>query len=417
MKARTSIATLFVCFTLARAAAAAPPAHEPTPEEVERARTFYNAASSAYSAARYADAARGFEQAYLLAPRPQLLFSLAQAERKDFFASGDVTVGRRALEHYKHYLEQVASGGRRSEATEARADLEARLSRLDPNQAAASAPAEKRKARVTVYSPTPGAHVSLDGAPPQEVPFFSELEPGKHRLVVSAEGFFDEERDVSGDNAIDQPVDLTLKERPALVTVALDAKADVYVDGRVVATTPLSRPIEVPSGPHVIAVSENGKRPFSQDVVLARARSARIEPKLETSGQRIVSLAMLGVGAASLLASGGFAIAALAAENEAKDVERHRANGNIKASDFQSHNDAVDRQSEFRTVSIVALSAGSALAVGGALLYIVDKPSIPIIPPRTTEPGTTPRPKEPMELGVYPILAPTVAGAGLGARF
>lgn len=418
MKRALSLAIVLSSLTVSAMSTAAPSAgHEPTPEEVERARTFYNAATSAYAAARYADAARSFEQAYLLAPRPQLLFSLAQAERKEFFTSGDAAIGRRAALHYKEYIDQVTTGGRRSEAIEAKADLEARLSRLDPGQAAATAQPEKRKARVTVYSPTPGARVSLDGGAPQEVPFFSELDAGKHRVRVSADGFFDEEREVSGDNVIDQPVDLTLKERPAKVTIALEAKADVYVDGRIVATTPLSQTIEVPSGAHVIAVAANGKRAFSQDVVLTRASNVRIEPRLETSGQRIASVSMLGVGAASLVAGAIFGIGSLNAEGSAEDIESKRARGNISADDLDKHNSAVDRRDDFRTISLVGLSVGGALVVGGALLYLFDKPSISMVPPRSHESTPAPRPKDGMELGAYPIVGPTVAGAGFGARF
>ena len=150
---------------------------------------------------------RSFEQAYEIAPRPQLLFSLAQAERKEYFAGNDPSYLRRAIQHYKAYLEQVSSGGRRSEATEAKADLEARLAR-DPQAqaaAAAAAPPEKRKARVTVYSATPGAQASIDGGPAQELPYFGDLEPGKHRVRVFAEGFIDAEREVSGDKPVDQP--------------------------------------------------------------------------------------------------------------------------------------------------------------------------------------------------------------------
>ena len=125
MKARS----LAVVLTLITAADVAN-AKEPTPDEVDRARTFFNAGAQAYSAARYAEAVRSFDQAYELAPRPQLLFSLAQAERKEFFASNDASLLRRAVQHYKAYLDQVPSGGRRSEATEAKADLEARVARL-----------------------------------------------------------------------------------------------------------------------------------------------------------------------------------------------------------------------------------------------------------------------------------------------
>ena len=106
---RARAALVVALLTTSRMAAAG----EPTTDDVERARTFFNAGAQAYASARYAEAVRSFEQAYELAPRPQLLFSLAQAERKEFFASNDGGYVRRAVQHYKAYLEQVPSGGRR----------------------------------------------------------------------------------------------------------------------------------------------------------------------------------------------------------------------------------------------------------------------------------------------------------------
>ncbi|AKV02559.1 TonB-dependent receptor [Labilithrix luteola] len=404
----------------AQPAFAAAPAKEPTPEEVDRARTFFNAGVGAYSAARYADAVRSFEQAYELAPRPQVLFSLAQAERKEFFAGNDASYLRRAIQHYREYLEQVPSGGRRSEATEAKADLEARQSRLDPQQAVSPAPASgaKRKARVTVYSPTPGARASLDGGAPQEVPFFSDLEPGKHRVRVFAEGYVDEERDVSGDTPVDQPLDLPLKERPAQITVALGSVANVYVDGHIVATTPLARPIEVPPGPHVLSVTANGKKPFSQEVVLPRGKPYRFEPKLETSGQRVAAYTMLGLGVAGVVTGGAFALAALGQENKVHDIDDARAQGNIDADQLQAHNRAIDKRDDFRTVSIVSLSTGAALVAGGAILYAFDHPSVGVQQPRSIEPGPVPKhPEHSIDLSASPLVAPGTWGGVVTGRF
>jgi hypothetical protein len=62
---------------------------------------------------------------------------------------------------------------------EAKADLDARLGRLDPRETAAGpASVEKRAARLTVYSPTPGAAVTIDGGAAQELPYFGDLPPG-----------------------------------------------------------------------------------------------------------------------------------------------------------------------------------------------------------------------------------------------
>lgn len=394
-------------------------AKEPTPEEIDRARTFFNAGAQAYSAARYADAVRSFEQAYELAPRPQLLFSLAQAERKEYFAGNEVTYLRRAIQHYKAYLEQVPSGGRRSEATEAKADLEARLARDPQAQSAAPAqgPVEKRKARVTVYSATPGAHASIDGGPAQELPYFGDLEPGKHRVRVFAEGYVDGEREVSGDKLVDQPIDLLLQEKPAIVTVVLDTTADVLVDGRIVATAPVARAIEIPPGPHVLSVVANGKKPLSQEVTLPRGKPFRFAPKLETSGQRLVATSMLGVGAVSIVSGAVFGVLSLGQESRARDIADARASGNIDADQLSSYNAAVDRRDAFRTVSIVTLSAGGALALGGALLYVFDRPAVNVLPPRSVEPTPAPRTDQPTDLTASPMVGPGLWGASMSARF
>ena len=395
-------------------------AKEPTPDEIERARTFFNAGAQAYAAGRYGDAVRSFDEAQALAPRPQLLFSLAQAERKEFFAGNDASFLRRAITHYKAYLEQVPSGGRRSEATEAKADLEARLSRLDPQQAAAAAagPApEKRRARVTVYSATTGANASIDGGPAQELPYFGDLEPGKHKVRVFAEGYFDSEREVSGDRPVDQPVDLPLKERPALVTVALETTADILVDGRIVAVAPVRQAIEIAPGPHVISVAANGKKPFSQEVVLPRGKPFRFEPHLEASGQRVVALTMLGVGAAGIVTGGVFGILSLGQEGRAKNIQSDRESGNISADRLEGYNRALDRRDAFRNTAIVVASSGAAFAAGGVLLYFFDHPTVSLLPPRSVEPAPAPRPAAPVDLTASPLVGPGLWGGAVTATF
>ena len=411
---RFGIALVVAALTTSGLAAA----KEPTPDEVERARTFFNAGAQAYAAGRYGDAVRSFEEAQTLAPRPQLLFSLAQAERKEFFASNDGSYVRRAIAHYKQYLDQVPSGGRRSEATEAKADLEARLARLDPQQAAGTGTtAEKRKARVTVYSATASARVSIDGGPAQELPYFGDLEPGKHRVRVFADGYFDGEREVSGDRAIDQPVDLPLKERPSMVTVALDQTADILVDGRIVAVAPVRQPIEVPPGPHVLSVAANGKKPYSQEVVLPRGKAFRFEPHLEASGQRVVALTMLGVGAVGLVTGGVFGVLALGQEGRAKNVQSDRDSGNISADRLEAYNRAIDRRDAFRNTSLVVASSGAAFAVGGALLYFFDRPTVNLLPPRSVEPTPAPRTNQPIDLTASPLVGPGLWGGSLRATF
>ena len=406
-------ASLAIAPSLAHAA-------EPTAEDTERARTFFDAGAQAYGAGKFADSVRSFEQAYAIAPRPQILFSLAQAERKLFLEHGEPAVLRRALQHYDEYLKLVRSGGRRSDAVEAKAELERRLARLDPRDAAAREVAqEKRKPRVTVFSPTPGARASLDGGPPEELPYFADLAPGKHRVRVSGDGYFDAEQEISGDKGIDVPVNLPLKEKPALLTVVLDSSAEIFVDGRLVADAPLNRPIEVPSGPHVIAIAKNGKKPWSQEVVLERGKPYRLEPKLATSGQRVVAYSMLASGGAALVVGGLFALGAAGSESRVRDLEAKRREENLTPDELADHNRSLERRDDQRTAAIVLASIGAVVTTGGALFYVFDKPPVALLPPRSVEPS--PKPQTPLDvtatLRPYPVLGPGLYGAGVTARF
>jgi tetratricopeptide (TPR) repeat protein len=406
-----------VAVVVGLALAAAPAASAQTPDQLDRARTFFDAGAQAYANANYKDAARSFEQAYALAPRPQLLFSLAQAERKEGLSTSDASYLRRAVEHYKKYLEQVPTGGRRSEAIDAKADLEGRLARMSPNDAPAT-PAEKKKARVTVVSPTPGARVSLDNGPPETVPYFSDLDAGKHTIRVFAEGYFDEQIPVNGDVAGDQPLNVPLRDRPAQVTVALARAGELYVDGRVVATTPIASAIDVAPGPHVLSVAVNGKKVSSREVVLQRGKPFRFEPVLETSNQRIAAYGVLGGGVVTLVTGVVFAGLSLGQESRAKGIlakEQDPAQ-NITDERRDAYNRSIDQRDSYRTVSIVTLSAGVALAGAGVLLWTFDKPSVAVVPPRS-EPGPTPQRTPSLELGAVPMVGPGVAGIAAGGRF
>ena len=400
---------------------AAPAFAEPTAQEVDQARTFFNAGAAAYGAANYRDAVRAFEQAYALAPRPQVLFSLAQAERKHFLDGNDPSVLRRAVAHYRQYLQEVPTGGRHSEALESKNELEAKLAQLDPQAGAGPTPPstnERRKPRVTVFSTTPGAQASLDNGAPQELPYFGDLEAGKHVVRVTADGYFDAEQEVSGDRGNDVPVELTLRERPALVTISLATEAEVYVDGRLFAQTPLVSPLELTAGQHVIAISRNGTAAWSQEITVGRGKSMRLEPHLKTSVKRFVAYSLLGAGVTSLAFSAGYAIGALNNQSEARDIERKQGRENISADDLSDHNRAITRRNDERAAAITTVSVGSALTIGGALLYLFDKPPVAVLPPRSVEP-TPQQPKTPIDVvsKITPILGGGVYGAGFRGSF
>src|SRR5579875_2747464 len=121
-----------------------------------------------------------------------------------------------------------------------------------------------------VTSSTPGAKASLDGGPATDVPLIDDVTPTKHHVHVWADGYFDEERDAIAAQGSLVALDVPLREKPALLMVALDAGASIMVDGRPVATTPLPRPIELPAGTHFVAVTKNGYQAFTREVTLTR---------------------------------------------------------------------------------------------------------------------------------------------------
>ena len=76
--------------------------------------------AKAYASGRYDVAIEAFEEAYAIAAKPAIVFSLAQAERKHYFATKDARYLRRAAEHFRKYLADDGAGARRADATDTR---------------------------------------------------------------------------------------------------------------------------------------------------------------------------------------------------------------------------------------------------------------------------------------------------------
>jgi tetratricopeptide (TPR) repeat protein len=80
--------------------------------------------------------------------------------------------------------------------------------------------------------------------------------------------------------AVDAAV-LELQEYLGLIVVITDvAGAEVTVDGTAVGTTPLTGPLTVQVGRHVVTVTAEGYAPSQSEVSVAAGESARVEPEL-----------------------------------------------------------------------------------------------------------------------------------------
>ncbi len=385
------------------------------PAAIEQAKTYFDAGAQAYEAGRFGAAIQAFQQAYALAPRPAILFSMAQAERKAWYVDRRPDDLRHALAHYRAYLDQVPTGGRRGDAADGIAELEPVLARLSPQEAGAGAggAAPEQRTRLMVTSPTPGARASLDGGPAGEVPVIDEVTPGRHHVRVAAEGFFDEERDALAAQGSLAAIDVALRERPATLVVNLAASAVVSVDGRTVGSTPLAAPIELPAGPHLVAVTRNGSRAFSREVVLERGKAATLDVQLESSGQRKLAWVTLGAAGAALVAGGTFAGVALVEQGNAQGIYAQEQQGNITSSQRDQYDSDASARDRWRTVSIATLGAGAGLLALGGVLWLFDEPRVESPAPSPLRTPEAPR-KPRTELGVLPRLAPGGAGLVVG---
>ncbi len=390
------------------------------PAAVEQAKALFNAGAQAYDAGRFGAAIQAFQQAYALAPRPAILFSMAQAERKSFYVDRRIDDLKHAIEHYHRYLELVPSGGRRGDAADALAALEPMAARMSPQEAATTgtAPVEA-KTRIMVTSSTPGARASLDDGPPTDVPLIDDVKPGKHRVRVEAEGYFDETREALAATGSLSAVDVPLRDRPASLSIALDASAALSIDGRPTASTPLPRPLELPAGTHVVTITRNGSRAFTRELTLERGKPATLDVKLETSGQRTVAWVFFGGAGAALLAGGAFTAGAFVEQSNARKIVSAQASGNIPASDVGAYQSDVSARDRWRSVAYATFGAGVGLAAVGTVLWLFDTPAVTFGPPAAESPGKpveAPKKRDPMDMGLAPWMGPGVAGVAFGGR-
>lgn len=411
------VSSALLAFTLATALAAPAAAAGDDAAQIEQAKMLFNAGAQAYEAGRFATAVQAFQQAYAIAPRPAILFSMAQAERKAYYVDKRPQDLRNAIAHYHAYLDQVPTGGRRGDAADALTELEPIAARLSPSEgSAAQAPAAEQKTRLMVTSQTSGAKAALDGGAPEDVPLIDEVSPGKHHVRVWADGYFDEERDALAAQGSLAAIDVPLREKPALLSVVLDTRASIAVDGRPMASTPLAQPLELPSGTHVVTITKNGYKAFSREVTLAHGGSARIDAKLEQSGQRTATWIVLGTAGAAAIAGGVFTGLAFAEQSNAQGVLDAKNQGPIMASDLASYDSDVSARDRWRTVAIACFGGAAGLLLVGGVLYFFDQPHVEAGPPPSESPRPAPK-KEPTEIGVLPWIAPGGAGAALGGRF
>jgi hypothetical protein len=346
--------------------------------EDEQAKRYFEAGAAAYTAGDYQAAVQALEAAYRRKPMPAIAFSLAQAARRQYFVSHDPANLERAIELYRSYLNEVPTGGRRADATDALSQLEplalARKAEVSGAERAERVEPPVQKTRLMVSCQAARARIVLDDGPSVPAPLITETAPGSHRVRTDAPGYFPAEQQVVAVLGELIPIEVTLRERPALVLVQNRDGADVYVDGVLSSTAAANGSLTLRAGRHRIAFAKKGHRLQTVSLDLVAGETRKVTPDLQFTGQRIAAITMFAVSGAALAVGGVFTGLALHHESTAHDIEQKHATTPITPAERDEYAEAVSARDSSRVAAISAFAVGVSSALSGFLLYQLDDP-------------------------------------------
>jgi hypothetical protein len=394
---------------------------------VAKAREYFRAGAQAYAVGEYAAAVQAFEQAHAIAPRPAVLFSIAQTERRLFFLVRAPKHLRRSVELYRQYIAEEAQPARKADAVQALSELEPLLATLEregpteqgPEDAqptlATSLAQSKAQTRVMISTPAAGAVITLGNQASGSSPLVREVEPGEHVVRITAPGYRPTERRVVAVGGELVTVDLPLVEQPALLDVLAPPGAQLSIDGRVQGRFPFPKPIELSSGVHLITVSQNGFVGVSSEETLTRGRTTVFRAPLRVSRQRTVAKFMLGASVSALMAGGVFAYFAYSQEQAALDFRNRQGNRPLSTDDLEQYNTTKTDRDRLRGAAWLSCGVGLGLSVTSALMFIYDSGSVE--PLKKQEKPTNQSKRALPNLLAEPTVGPGFTGLSLQGSF
>lgn len=402
MKNATTLGAGLLIFSLA-GAARAQHAREPAPDKAA-AGDFFDAGAQAYRAGQYLVAAEAFLRANEIAPSPALLFSAAQAYRRQFLAEPAGPTLRRAIGLYRDYLRTDKAPKRREDAMQALAALtpfEARYLAAPGGDGEAEPPRDT-STRLLLSTSAEVAEISVDDGPFLVAPATVKVKPGPHQVRIRAAGYTDEQIAVQ---AIDHelvPRHVTLHPVPAHLSVTGTSGAAVSIDGTLRAKLPLRSPLPVDPGAHFVTVTMTGHKPVGVVVDLARNGSAHVAADLDPTRQRIAAWATIAAGGAGAVATGVLGALALKRQGQAASIADAREAAPIDVAQRDQYNAALKARDNLARAALITGGVSAVTLIAGFGLFAVDRPEI--APPddlrlRAPRPG----PKVDLEVGILSV--------------
>jgi len=385
------------------------------PQDIERAKASFKAGANAYAAGDYLAAIQALETAYELSPLPAIAFSLAQAERKQYFVKQERQHLERALELFRRYLQQEPRGARREDALSAIALLEPLLGTKSASSET-PARAQARPTRLMIVSDAPGARITLDGSPPSPSPLIREVTPGKHRARIVAQGFIDVERDVTAVAGELILTEVELSERPTTLYVWAPHGADVYVDGVYVAQGGPRLTVPLSTGRHQLAVGQKGRRLVRRDIEIERGKTNTVSVRLEPTVQRSLSELLFIGGGAALGAGVALTAFAVRSENRAEDFLARRGKHVVQSAELVAYDASVVERDRYRTAAAVSIAGSFGMFITGLFLHELDHPNFSGPQQQDTLLRRSAHPSSPL-LRLTPAAAAADVGASLQLNF
>ncbi len=381
-------------------AARAQPIPAVTPDPIA-GRTEFRVAAQAFRAKRFDVAARAFEQAYGHDPRPETAFSLAQANRLQYYFDKVPWRVQRAVQMYEAYLAGLPSGPRAQEAIDRVGELTAVLRTLrERGELVPYVPPVRTQ--VVVGAEVERADITIDG---RAAALWDPVDvaPGAHEIVVTAPGYEPERRRIRITEGTFLPVDVPLRPKPGRIRMRADAGATLYIDGRRLGELDGDgeRPALVSPGAHFVSVTRRGREAWSRRIVVPRDGRVDVVADLQSTAQRRVSRWVLASAATVAVGAGGVGLWAYAARRDAEAIDEARLNLTATPADLARYNELVDSERS-RTRLAVGLSiSAAAFAVLGVGMYLFDHPA----------PDTSPRAE------VQPVFADDTIGLAVSGAF
>lgn len=386
----------------------------------DRAKESFKAGAAAYAAGEYLAAIQALDAAYALTPLPAIGFSIAQAERRQYFVDRLPEHLARSVSLFRRYLVEVPNGGRRSDAIDALAQLEPLSARAASAAGPAPSAAPDQRARVMVMCEVPAARISVDGGEAGSSPLIREVTPGRHQIEVRAAGYRETLRSVVAVAGELVPISVVLPELPGRLRLSVPLDSEVYVDGAFVSEGGSQLVLELSSGKHRVSVAAKGYRVATRSLSLSRGETDDARFELSPTGQRLASHVLLVSGAAAI--GGGIALSLLAlnAESGAKDFLKRKDHQNVTPAQLVRYDADIATRNRFRWIAGGVFTASLGLLITGLFLHELDTPGAEDIyrsVPLPEEPPLAARRDRLRHFDVGALLAPGQLGASFRTDF